>query len=440
MKLFGSPRGDAARDEKGAPNASGAAYPTIEGERGVPSVNRARSLQSRVSTILALGLMSALGLGLLTWYYAGAITRSARVQKIAQASVRTRAQGEMTLPSLGPIEPPRLVAAAATPAAPDPSALERVLGPAPEVPPAVAPAVAIPAYAPMGSAAPAPLNAVPRPVDRRLSGPVFARVSQSGSPDGLTPVTSGDAPPVALIPAAGNPQESPAALGAARGGAGEDPLGRLLQPTATPAVDARLLPTRRFLLAQGAFIDCTLETAIDSTYPGLTTCITATDTFSADGTVVLLERGTKLVGETQSQVQQGAARVFVLWREARTPTGVVVPLASPGTDSLGRTGLAGEVNRHFWERFGAAILVTVIDGAVQAGVQAASHNNGTLIVNPTATTDVTTEVLRGTVAIPPTITVAQGERIQVLVARDIDFRSVYELKSTVVPVPPGGSP
>jgi type IV secretory pathway VirB10-like protein len=206
-------------------------------------------------------------------------------------------------------------------------------------------------------------------------------------------------------------------------------LNRLLQPTATPAVSARLLPTRRFLLPKGAFVDCTLETAIDSTYPGLTTCITATDTFSADGTVVLLERGTKLVGESQAQIQQGSARIYVLWDEARTPTGVIVPLSSPGTDELGRTGLPGEVNRHFWQRFGAAILVTVIDGAVQAGVQAASSSNGATIVNPAGSTEIATEVLKSTVAIPATITKSQGDRIQVLVARDIDFRGVYELKT-----------
>src|SRR5206468_5304219 len=93
-------------------------------------------------------------------------------------------------------------------------------------------------------------------------------------------------------------------------------LNTLLRPTVTAAVAASVLPTRRFLLSKGAFIDCTLETAINSTLPGLTTCITATDTFSADGSVVLLERGTKLVGETRGQVQQGAARIFVLWTEA----------------------------------------------------------------------------------------------------------------------------
>jgi type IV secretion system protein VirB10 len=203
-------------------------------------------------------------------------------------------------------------------------------------------------------------------------------------------------------------------------------IGELLKPAITTAVSARALPTERYLLPKGAFIDCTLETAIDSTLPGITTCITATDTFSVDGTVVLLERGSKLVGETRGQVQQGSARVFVLWTEARAPTGVIVPLDSPGTDELGRSGLAGQVERHFWDRFGAAILISVIDSAAQT---AARPSGGTLIYSPTASQDVVTEVLKGTIDIPPTVIKSQGDRIQVLVARDLDFRSVYELRA-----------
>jgi type IV secretion system protein VirB10 len=117
----------------------------------------------------------------------------------------------------------------------------------------------------------------------------------------------------------------------------------------------------------------------------------------------------------------------VLWSEARTPTGVVIPLASPGTDELGRSGLAGQVNRHFFQRFGAAILISMIDGAVQGAVQ--SSGNGTVIYNPSAAEDIMTEVLKSTVNIPPTVTKAQGDRIQVLVARDLDFRTVYELRT-----------
>jgi len=160
----------------------------------------------------------------------------------------------------------------------------------------------------------------------------------------------------------------------------------------------------------------------------MTTCITATDTFGVDGKVVLLERGSKLVGETRGQVQQGSARLFVLWTEARTPTGIVVPLASPGTDALGRSGLDGEVDRHFWQRFGAAMLISLVDGAAQAAQR--SGGSGTLIYDSSSSRDVATEALRGTIGIAPTITKHQGDRIQILVARDLDFRQVYQLRAS----------
>jgi type IV secretion system protein VirB10 len=126
-------------------------------------------------------------------------------------------------------------------------------------------------------------------------------------------------------------------------------------------------------------------------------------------------------------VQQGSSRVFVLWSEARTPTGVVVPLASPGTDPLGRSGLTGQVDRHFWDRFGAAILISVID----VGLQSASRSggNGTVVYSPSPSVDIATDVLKSAVNIAPTVIKNQGDRVQVLVARDLDFRSVYELRT-----------
>jgi type IV secretion system protein VirB10 len=202
----------------------------------------------------------------------------------------------------------------------------------------------------------------------------------------------------------------------------------LLHAETTPAVEARVLPTQRFLLPKGSFLDCTLETAIDSTLPGLVTCITATDVFGVDGTTVLIERGSKLFGETRGQVRQGAARVFVLWTEARTPAGVVVALASPGTDELGRSGLPGVADRHFFDRFGAAMLLSILDSAAQTIANRASDGN-TVVLNPTGSQDVVAEVLRSTVNIPPTVRKHQGDRIQVLVARDVDFRSVYDLRA-----------
>jgi type IV secretion system protein VirB10 len=327
----------------------------------------------------------------------------------------------MALPSLGPIVSPLVPKKDPLPApaaSPDVPAVERVLGPAPPLPPAAPTPISF-TPAPYPAGAPSPPQKTPGELafERRLAGPAFAHSSAADNQM-----------PTAL---AAQSLDSAALAGARTHGADEpaEGLGALLRPTVTAAVTASILPTQRFLLPKGAFIDCTLETAIDSTLPGMTTCITATDTFSADGTVVLLERGTKLIGETRGQVAQGMARIFVLWTEARTPTGVVVPLSSPGTDELGRSGLAGEVNRHFWERFGAAILMTVINGAVQ-GLVNAQNSSGSVVVSPSTSTDVMAEVLKGTMNIPPTVTKTQGDRIQVFVARDVDFRTVYALRVT----------
>jgi type IV secretion system protein VirB10 len=430
MKPFSrqpEPDGISAPESEGTVNLSDE---NIPGDRGIPSVNRVRSMQSRVTSVLAISLMTMLGAGLLTWYYARALNRPAAAQRAALASAKNRAQGEMALPSLGTIQAPYIRQEPPPPPAPPPqpdeSAMERILGPAPPLPPAVV----VPAVGSMPPQSSQPPAKSPGELafERRLAGPAFARSSKDDTPGPAMP-----APGAEMV---GYTGAHPGMAASSDTADAAQSLNGYLRPTVTPAVAASVLPTRRFLLAKGAFIDCTLETAIDSTLPGMTTCITATDTFSADGSVVLLERGTKLVGETRGQVAQGMSRLFVLWTEARTPTGVVVPLSSPGTDELGRAGLSGDVNRHFFDRFGAAILLTVINGAVQAAVNAQTKN-GSVVVSPSATSDVMSEVLRGTINIPPTITKAQGDRIQVFVARDVDFRPVYALK--VANLAPGGT-
>lgn len=377
----------------------------VAGERST-IVSRAASVQSRLSNILALSLMTLLGLGTLTWYYARNVTRHDRARRDAQSAAASHAAGDTALPSLGridpPVPPPPAPPATDGDSLPDRAADRLATTTLPEIP-----LTGYNGYA-AGPAQPTPEQLAQQ---RQLSGAVF---SSTAAPAGAPPAELG-AQPGLPPPTAGAPTPAPSGLAA------------LLRPTSAPAVRAEMLPAQRLLLPKGAFIDCTLETAIDSTLPGMTTCVMATDVFGVDGKVVLLERGTKLIGETRGQVEQGQARIFVLWTEARTPSGVVVPLASSGADELGRAGLPGEVNRHFWERFGAAMLVSIIGGASEAG--ASRSGTGTVIIDPSVSQSVMTEVLKGTINIPPTLSKQNGDRIQVLVARDLDFRSVYELRA-----------
>ena len=418
---------------------------TIAGDRGVALVHRERSLQSRINGILALVLTLGLGGCLLAWYYGSMLSRPARAA-VRRPAVQSPAARDTVLPPLDPDPvPARLPAVMAITATSIPTGqaggpptaamvaedLNRSASLAPALmPPPLLPPGAYGArgnYPVQGGIANPGMHQV-SPLERRLSGPAFARQSGDASGEGVAPAPG---TPAGGFTSAGTPelgpgQALPAGAGSPAGGAGGT-LAGLLTPTVLPAVRPGRLASQRYLLPKGAFIDCTLETAIDSSLPGMTTCIAATDTFSADGKVVLLERGSKFIGETRGQVQQGSTRLFVLWTEARAPSGVVVPLDSPGTDELGRAGLMGEVERHFWQRFGAAILVSMIDGAAQSAQR--SGNGGTVVLDPASSQEVATEALKGTINIPPTLLKNQGDRIQILVARDLDFRSVYELRA-----------
>jgi type IV secretion system protein VirB10 len=388
----------------------------VRGERGRPIVAQPLPLQARLSNLLALVLMLGIGIVILGWYYLHMMNRSQRSRSTSALGVATaKSLADVALPPLPRIGPP-------SPS--DPSLSEKLMAEvaaAPSMPPALPVAASVvSAGAGVAGADAPPVHA--SALERRLSGAAFATTTPSQMPAPSTGVAS--PAPIAIV--------QPLRQGEDRAGR-SDLYSALQTSNDTPLGQATLMSNQRMLLPKGAFIDCTLETAIDSSLPGLTTCVTATDTFGADGNVVLLERGTKLVGETRGQVQQGSSRVFVLWTEARTPTGVLVPLDSPGADQLGRSGLPGEVERHFWQRFGAAVLISTLDGAIQAAVQSSSRGSGTVIYSPSGPQDVASEVLKNTLSIAPTVIKRNGDRIQVLVARDVDFSRVYELRRATQP-------
>jgi len=390
-------------------SAAGASVP---GERDIPSVNQQRSLQNRVNNLLALIVVTLVGGGFLYFYYSNLSHKQADAKAKVVQERTAKSTGEMKLPPLGAVESPQAAATDST-AAPDrgPTALADMLGAAPPLGSAAA-TPSTPSAATLPSGPPAK-SASQLALERQLTPSVFLRSSEAANAVGT-----------GVIPAA----ETSVTTGNDRG-----QLSGYLTPSVATATRAQVLATRRFIIPKGNFLDCTLETAINSELPGMTTCVTAFDIFGADGKVVLLERGSKLVGETRGQVAQGMSRLFILWSEARTPTGVVVQLDSPGTDELGRAGVTGNVNNHFWARFGAALLVTVIDGALQGVAQHQESSGSTVVLNPQGGQQVIDDILRNTINIPPTITVNQGSRIQVIVARDVDFRPVYELRAAATP-------
>jgi len=215
------------------------------------------------------------------------------------------------------------------------------------------------------------------------------------------------------------------------GGGGE--LQRSLQPLKLKASAAGVLGDRNFLLTQGAMIDCVLETRIITTQPGMTSCYATRAVYSTNGEVVLVPRGSRIVGNYQSGIKQGQARIFVLWTRIETPEGVIVALDSPGTGPLGEAGVGGIVDNHFFDRFGTAVLISLIGDVGQfvaaQGQQKGSGNQIQFGGTTQGAEQASVEILKSTLNIPPTLYLNQGERVAIFVARDLDFSGVYSLRS-----------
>lgn len=210
-------------------------------------------------------------------------------------------------------------------------------------------------------------------------------------------------------------------------------LASQLESVATPQAYASKMADRSLTLAKGTMIECILETRIDTSVPAMTSCVIPRDVYSHNGRVLLLERGTRAVGEYQGSVQNGLDRIFMLWTELRTPNGIVIPIGSPTTDALGAGGAGGYVDHHWWKRFGNALMFSMVADGVDYAIANASRNqnNSNVTVSYANTDNGISEIVKAAMEqsgnIPPTLIKNQGERVGIFVARDLSFASVYEL-------------
>lgn len=178
------------------------------------------------------------------------------------------------------------------------------------------------------------------------------------------------------------------------------------------------------LVPQGAIIGAVMETALNSDLPGFARAIVQRDVLSFDGSAVLIPAGSRIIGKYQSGIARGASRVFIIWTRLIRPDGVSVTLASPGIDEIGRGGVPGKVNRHFLQRYGGAILLSVLTGGLNVAAASASGGGGTVVVGTASEASALATQAAADLDIPPTITTPQGALVRIFVAQDLDFSAV----------------
>lgn len=360
----------------------------LNGERGLPSVNDTRPVSAKRGLVVILVLFVILG--------AAGLIYMAQVKKNARAAEQAPAK-DMQVTNAVPARSFEF--------------------PAP--PPPAAPAEAVPVV-------PAPGGTGARPA------PMAGRSMASGSGQERPPAELDKSASTLMVSKAGGNSGAGTqrAVPISQEGGGQGALASLLTGTKTRTNSASMLPDRNFLLAKGAFIDCALQTRLDSTVPGMTACTITRDVYSDNGKVLLIERGSKVTGEYRANMKQGQKRIFVLWTRITTQNGVAINLDSPGTDALGGAGVPGYVDTHFWERFGGAIMLSLVDDVARyASNQSSDGQTFNLGNTSDSAQNMAAEALKNTINIPPTLYVNQGDRVGIYVARDLDFGGVYELNA-----------
>lgn len=371
-----------AQDAAGDPRErqEGAEVIDLATRRVLPQVARARPRSDGLQLAAGVGVVALLG-ALTLWSM-----DNARTAKQAQAAAQQRAPS----PSLiAPVAQPSgaQVASATRPNAP-------LVASAPST--TLAPALQ-PGYAPNAAYRAAPGN--------RYASPTVL-FDASALPQASAPAAQGFVTPGVPAPQAtggGNGNEDFAArLGGTGGGSA----------TATAMIDPRTT------VSQGTLIPAVLETAIDTDVPGYVRAVVSSDVRSFDGSRVLVPRSSRLIGQYRSGVQAGQKRAYVIWTRLIRPDGVSVALASPAVGFGGETGLAGKVDGHFFERFGSAMLLSVVGGLSAIG------SGGAGVVIAGSGQSAAAAAVGQTGQIGPTIRVRQGEPIRVFTARDLDFSKV----------------
>ena len=176
-------------------------------------------------------------------------------------------------------------------------------------------------------------------------------------------------------------------------------------------------------VVQGTMIQSVLETALDSSLPGQTRAIISEDVFSYDGSRLLIPRGSRLIGRYRSDIKVSQRRVTIAWDRIILPTEQTIRISAFGGDALGRSGVTGEVDTRFLQRFGSAALISIISAAPSAAASEVQDETAADVLQDVGNdlADATDSVIGEYLSIGPVIHVDQGARVTVMVDRDLEI-------------------
>ena len=131
------------------------------------------------------------------------------------------------------------------------------------------------------------------------------------------------------------------------------------------------------VVLQGTFIQCLSYSMLSSELPGLFKAMVVDDVYdSVFQRHVLIPKGTWMYGVYSTSVTPGQKRQLVAMQRMILPNGASVSLAgATASDLLGQSGIAAEVDNHFFETFSSSFVLGAASLLLPNGQSTVSTSN-----------------------------------------------------------------
>ena len=177
------------------------------------------------------------------------------------------------------------------------------------------------------------------------------------------------------------------------------------------------------MIRAGRLIPAVLMTPIVSNIEGIITAQVEQDVYAAQGRVVLIPRGTKVMGFYKNDNKIGQSRLSIVWREMITPQGVNILLTNAvSADSRGINGVEGYLDNKFEQRYGLGLFLNTLSNGLMITISNATQKSGTG-ANPNTTqlfsnaqgdlNNIFKQLISEQAKIKPTIEIRAGSRIYI---------------------------
>lgn len=198
------------------------------------------------------------------------------------------------------------------------------------------------------------------------------------------------------------------------------PNGGQQAPARGPAVGLKRL-------LEGTVIEAVLANRLEGSFTNPVNALVTTPVYTQDRQTVLVPYGARVIG-TASPVQSlGETRLAVKFHRLVMPDGSTYSLDQfPGLNERGDAGLKDQVNRHYWQIFGASIAIGSLSGLAQFSTRSGTNGaygfgdafgqgmGGSLAASAGRVLDRFLNVL-------PSVTIREGHRLKIYLTRDLDL-------------------